>query len=173
MDKIEWCINNHQKTNHFYDKYLPYEFHLRMVVNVFKDFSYLLPNNMFAYNTTNKIIELACWGHDLIEDCRVSYDNCKENLGIESAEIIRAVTNYGRGRNRDERMPDYVYEDIRNTPGATFVKMCDRIANSQYSKMTGSSMFNKYQEENIKFTRLVNASKYEDMEQYLIKLFIN
>jgi hypothetical protein len=37
-DKIKWCIEQHQNTNHFYDTYLPYEFHLRMVAKVAKDF---------------------------------------------------------------------------------------------------------------------------------------
>lgn len=36
--KIKWCIKQHEETNHFYDKYLPYEFHLRMVAKVANDF---------------------------------------------------------------------------------------------------------------------------------------
>jgi hypothetical protein len=38
MNKIEWIIEQHKNTNHFYDLYLPYEFHLRMVVQEANDF---------------------------------------------------------------------------------------------------------------------------------------
>ena len=36
---------------------------------------------------------LACWGHDLIEDTRVSYNDVKGQLGEEAADIIYALTN--------------------------------------------------------------------------------
>lgn len=39
---INWIIEKHSQTNHFYDKYLPYEFHLRMVVQTAKKYEYLL-----------------------------------------------------------------------------------------------------------------------------------
>lgn len=146
-EKIKWIIKQHNDTNHMYDTYLPYEFHLRMAVEVFKRHKNILPLSL----NDELVIELACWGHDLIEDTRVTYNNVKDQLGENAAEIIRAVTNLGRGRTRDERMPDFVYEDIRNTPGATFVKLCDRIANVQYGKMMGSSMFTGYQNENKHF----------------------
>jgi len=116
---------------------------------------------------------LACWGHDLIEDCRVSYNDVKDALGQEVADIVYAVTNE-KGKNRKERANDKYYEGIRNTPGAVFVKLCDRIANVQYSKMTGSRMFEMYKKENINFMikldRQVN-NPYEEMYQYLINLF--
>ena len=57
-NKINWCIKKHQETNHFYDKYLPYEFHLRMVNQVAKDFIYLLPKHYFTFNFQNKLLSL-------------------------------------------------------------------------------------------------------------------
>lgn len=142
-DKIQWCIEQHRKTNHNYDTYLPYEFHLRMVVQVCKNFIDI-PENQWSE------IEMACWGHDLIEDTRVSYNDCKQVLGEFVADIIYAVSNE-KGKNRKERANDKYYEGIRNTRYAGFVKMCDRIANVQYSKMTGSKMFEMYQKENVEF----------------------
>lgn len=176
--KSKWCIEKHQLTNHFYDKYLPYEMHLRMVVNVFHDFKHLLPKKMFTLwdmDTTLGTIELACWGHDLIEDARVSYNDCIENLcpqydKSEIADIIFAVSNE-TGKTRKDRANDKYYEKIRNTPGAIFVKLCDRIANIQYSKMTKSRMFKMYKEENDDFLKRVNADEYPEMKQYLINLF--
>ena len=182
-----WAIEQHRRTNHYYDKYLPYEFHLRMVVEVFKDFKHLI-NGLFVdtrevhrgiwedEDVTHKVIELACWGHDLIEDCRVSYNDCKEHFKIghylqnEVADIIYAVSNE-KGKNRAERGNSKYYEGIRNTPGAIFVKICDRIANVQYSKMTKSRMFEMYKQENPHFLKSVNADMYPEMKQYLINLF--
>ena len=177
-DKKQWCIDCHIETNHFYDEFLPYEFHLRMVVQVYKDFKHLLPENMLTFeracyhnsfetvDETQTAIEYACWGHDLIEDCRVSYNDVDRTLGRNTAEIIYAVSNE-KGKNRKERANDKYYEGIRNTPGAVFVKLCDRIANAQYSKMTRSRQFEMYQKENENF---MNSLGYtEDHE--LISMF--
>lgn len=181
QERIDWIIQQHRNTNHMYDKYLPYEFHLRMVVEVFKKFKHLLPKKLFISNPfssqmlldledidyTELVIELACWGHDRIEDTRLTYNDIKEKFGKDAVEIIRAVTNYSRGRDRDERMPDFVYEDIRNTPGAVFVKLCDRIANVQYGKMMGSGMYKKYQKENEHFlTKLGLVDLDQDITIY-------
>ena len=100
--------------------------------------------------TLREAVMIAVWGHDLIEDARVSYNDVKSNLGPEAADIIYAVTNE-KGKNRSERANAKYYEGIRNTPGAVFVKLCDRIANVQYSKLTKSRMFEMYKEENVSF----------------------
>ena len=188
MDMNEWILEQHSSTNHMYDTYLPYEFHLRMVANVAKKYSHLLDNEVDYFTgkkeydrgqditvTLRKACLRAAWGHDLIEDTRVSYNDVKENLGQEAADIIYALTNE-KGKNRKERANDKYYEGIRNTPGAVFVKLCDRIANVQYSKMTGCRMFEMYRKENDEFvTRLGytfnNSHQYSEMFEYLIQLF--
>ena len=165
MNKEQWCIEQHSKTNHMYDTYLPYEFHLRMVANVAKQFEDLLDDEVDYFTgkkefdrgdditvTLRSACMTAAWGHDLIEDTRVSYNDVKEALGQEAADIIYACTNE-KGKNRKERANDKYYEGIRNTPGAVFVKMCDRIANVQYSKMSGSRMFEMYKKENSSFVK--------------------
>lgn len=164
-DKIQWCIEQHRKTNHFYDTYLPYEFHLRMVAQVFQDFKRLIPESHFLGS-----VETACWGHDLIEDCRVSYNDCMEKLGKYESDIIYAVSNE-KGKSRKERASDKYYEGIRNTEGAIFVKLCDRIANIQYSKLTKSRMFEMYKKENKEFIEKLYDSQYEPMFTYLDSLF--
>lgn len=184
----DWCIEAHRSTNHMYDTYLPYEFHLRMVAQVAKDFKYLLDDGVDYYTGKNEYdrgadvtvtLRTAClraaWGHDLIEDCRVSYNDVKANLGQEAADIVYAVSNE-KGMTRAERANDKYYEGIRNTKGAVFVKLCDRIANVQYSKMTGSRMFEMYQKENVNFMAKLGWAEekqheYEKMFVYLINLF--
>lgn len=182
----KWCIEHHENTNHFYDKYLPYSFHLRMVVQAYHDFKHLLPENMLTFerscyhnsfeevDETQSAIEAACWGHDLIEDCRVSYNDAKRKLGLNAAEIIFAVSNE-KGKNREERANWKYYEGIRNTPGAVFVKLCDRIANVQYGKMTKSSMFEKYGKENQHFIEGLGYTEnhpLKEMFEYLNNLFV-
>lgn len=89
QEKINWCISQHRNTNHFYDTYLPYEFHLRMVVQVANDFKHLCP--VFGDK-----IELACWGHDLIEDCRVSWNDCKKELCDRIANVQYSLLTKSR-----------------------------------------------------------------------------
>jgi (p)ppGpp synthase/HD superfamily hydrolase len=184
MSKSNWCIEQHRKTNHFYSEYLPYEFHLRMVYQVGQDFKHLLddkldyytgnPNNKDGYVTLRDACLVAAWGHDLIEDCRVSYNDVKTHLGQEAADIVYAVTNE-KGKNRAERANEKYYQGIRETPGAVFVKLCDRIANVQYSKMTKSRMFEMYSKENPKFEKMLGRhtdyKHLESMFEYLENLF--
>jgi len=189
MNYVDWCIEQHRKTNHFYDRYLPYEFHLRMVYNVFENFQHLLDDTKDYFTgepwrgpkqdqmTLRDVCRRASFGHDLIEDTRVSYNDVKTELGQEAADIIYAVTN-DKGKNRKERAGDKYYEGIRNTPGAVFVKLCDRIANVQYGKMTKSRMFEMYKKENPEFIRQLGVGegtsiKYGDMFIYLNSLFNN
>lgn len=168
MDIEKYCIEQHQKTNHYYDTYLPYEFHLRMVDKVATTYAFLLDDekdyvtgktreetshfDRHEFVTLREACMRAAWGHDLIEDTRTSFNEVKEHLGIEAAEIIYAVTNE-KGKTRKERANKKYYDGIRATPGAVFVKLCDRIANIQYSKMTSSRMYGKYCDENPSFIK--------------------
>jgi len=176
MNFKDWAIQQHKDTNHMYDLYLPYEFHLRLVDSVHNEF-----HNASGTEIFYQILSLACFGHDLIEDTRVTYNEVvaalNEHFNLESyhkskmvAEIIRAVTNYGRGRDRNERMPDFVYEDIRKTPGATYVKLCDRIANVRYGLLTKSSMTEKYKKEHPHFKTMLDTGEYKVMWDELEKL---
>jgi (p)ppGpp synthase/HD superfamily hydrolase len=153
--KIRWTIEQHKNVNHYYDQYIPYEYHLRMVIYTayeLKDyFIKKYPSkNYFDWASTIPDVFYALWGHDLIEDTRTSYNDCAKNLGVTAASIIYAVTNE-KGKTREERANDKYYEGIRKIENAVFVKLCDRIANVTYSKMTHSNMFEKYKNENRHF----------------------
>lgn len=168
-NQIQWILNKHVETNHFYGRYLPYEFHLRMVAKVVGDFSQLIELEEFSdvginFPNSLEILMLAAYGHDLIEDTRTSYNECVKELGECCADIIYSVTN-DKGRNRSERAGIEYYRLMRQTPGGVFIKLCDRIANIQYSKMTKSSMFNKYKKENKNFeTYLGRRTNYKHLE---------
>lgn len=125
-----WAIEQHRNCNHMYNGNLPYEFHLNMVVTQAHRFSHLLPR----IGVSIDIMESAAYGHDLIEDCRINYNDIVQKGNRSVAELIYAVTN-DKGRNRAERASDKHYSDMAKSPGAPFLKMCDRIANVRFSYM--------------------------------------
>lgn len=156
---INWIFEQHESTNHMYSGYLPYKFHLNMVDTQLDKYLYLVPTTNLFKDMPNKnfhfILKYAGLGHDLIEDTRVSYNDVKKVLGFEVAEIIYALTNL-RGRNRAERASDEYYKLITETPGATLIKLCDRISNVKYSMLTNSRMFDLYKNENENFIKKLN-----------------
>jgi len=151
----EWAISCHEDTNHKYDG-KPYKLHLEMVANTAKQFSYLIPPEDL------EIVIQACWCHDLIEDCRKTYNDVKETSGVNVAEIVYAVTNE-KGKNRKERANAKYYKGIRDCKYATFVKICDRIANIKYSVSTNSKMADAYRNEAINFKAVLFLPLYSDM----------
>ncbi len=154
-----YAVKCHSETNHLYDG-KPYSYHLKMVYDNGLRFKKCIPlafiDNVFA----------ACWLHDTIEDCRVTYNDIKSEFGFEVAEIVYALTN-DKGKNRKERAGENYYKGIRETKFATFVKLCDRIANVEYSKNTGSSMYEKYKKEMDEFINELDSPHYTIMINHL------
>lgn len=166
-EKIEWIIKQHKDTNHMYSDYLPYEYHLRMVVKCCEKFM-----DLVEISAKDDVL-LACWAHDTIEDTRVTYNDIRNVLGYEVAELVYALTNE-KGKNRKERANDKYYKGIRDVSYGVFIKMCDRIANVEYSKMSGSRMFELYRKENDEFIKNLGVNEYHlcyPMKQYLDKIF--
>lgn len=176
MTFLDWCIKAHADTNHMYDEYLPYEFHLRMTIQAAKDFVACHPSGVHF-----QLFLDACAGHDLDEDARKNYNDylhalmeCDFKWGKINAtwisEIIFAVSNE-RGRNREERANAHYYEKIRTIPGAKFVKMCDKIANVRYSVMTKSSKLDMHKKEHAHFlSEMQLESVYQPMVDHLNEL---
>jgi (p)ppGpp synthase/HD superfamily hydrolase len=134
-----------------------------MVVNVAKNFLYLIPTEK------QEIVLAACWMHDVIEDCRQTYSDVKEVLNEEVAEIVYAVSNE-KGKNRKERANEKYYEGIKANSLAVFVKLCDKIANIQYSTINQSKMLEVYEKEHPYFYQKLYVSEYQQMFEYLEKL---
>ena len=104
--------------------------------------------------------------HDVIEDCRQTYNDVKTKTNEAVAELAYALTNE-KGRTRKERANDKYYEGIKQTPFATFIKVCDRIANYEYSKQQGSRMAEMYEKEMSGFVAKLYDAKYEELFNYL------
>lgn len=140
----------HDSVGQIYDIY-PYGFHLDMVAKKVMEVTDRVPLIFAAYY------------HDSIEDARLTYNDVlevakqymSEEEAIEATEIVYALTN-DKGKTREERAGEKYYESIRNTPGASLVKVCDRIANMTFSRDTGNKhMFTVYKQEQNHFIEKV------------------
>lgn len=152
----------HRDTNHTYDG-MPYTIHLADVVLVAEKFKHIIPNRDWG------TVVAACWCHDVIEDTRQTYNDVKNATSEQVAEIVYALTNE-KGKSRKERANDRYYQGIQETPYASFVKICDRIANTEYSKQTGSRMYEMYKKENMNFYAQLHTPEYDEMFDYLFGL---
>lgn len=150
----QYAISCHSETNHKYNNE-PYEVHLKMVyVQAFK-YRELVPEN----HRDNFLA--AAWTHDVIEDCRQTYNDVRQSTNTEVAELTYALTNE-KGRNRKERASDKYYEDMKSCPYAVLLKVCDRLANLQYSIDTGSRMTEMYLRENPQFIDRLYVGVYAE-----------
>lgn len=161
---MNYAINCHESTNHRYDG-KSYYLHLKMVVDVASEHIELISKG------ARTEVLAACWCHDVIEDCRQTYNDVKEIAGGQVAEMVYAVTNE-KGRSRKERANTKYYEGIKLTPFATFIKLCDRIANVRYSKEKNSRMFDMYMKENDEFLGYLHSKEhYKPLVDELNNLF--
>lgn len=159
----ELCKKYHYSTAHFYDK-KPYIYHLDMVYEVAYKYKHLLPERY------TELVFIACYTHDLIEDCRFTYHDVRKQFGGIVAEITYAVSTE-KGKTRKERANEKYYDGIRNTQYATFVKLCDRIANVRHSKDTqGHSKFEMYKDEHKYFSDMLYSDEYKEMWDELDEL---
>lgn len=154
-----YAIKKHKETRHKYDG-KPYSVHLNMVVEVANQFIHFIPTEH------RQVVIDACWCHDVIEDCRETFNDVAKATSVQVAEIVYALTNE-KGKTRAERANDKYYKGIRETEFAVFVKLCDRIANYKYSKKKGSRMADMYEKEMENFIAKIYDEKYEEMFDYL------
>jgi len=158
----EHAFKAHEAVNHLYDGQ-PYSVHLEMAAMIGLMFNYLLPPD---FNIIESVLG-GIYEHDTLEDTPLTFNDLKTATNEMIAELAYACTNE-KGRNRKERANDKYYEGIRNTKYATFVKLCDRIANVQASLANKSRMFDLYKKEQEHFKKMLYvAGEYEDMWNFL------
>ena len=154
-DEIIWILKQHQRIGQKYGD-LPYHVHLQDVAKFAKKYIHLIPEEY------HKDVIVAAWGHDLIEDPTVTYNDVLKALGKTSADIIYDVSNE-KGHNRGERANDKYYEGIRKNPLSIFVKLCDRLSNLTHSKKEGHGMYKKYMQEMPHLKEMLYDGTYEEM----------
>lgn len=165
--KEYFCHLHNVEVNQKYNNNLPYSFHLDMVDKQIYHFLHLISGR-----DNKEIVRICGYGHDSIEDARLTYNNIKERFGVEVAEIIYLCTEF-KGRTRDERKPDQFYIELKTSSLAVFVKLCDLIANVKFSLLTNSSFYETYKIEyelKIKKHLMNSFPEYNDIFSYLDKL---
>lgn len=164
-ERAKWfSYYHHYTTLHMYDGKPYHEAHLTKVVDVAKRYLQWISPEVVDH------VLAACWLHDTIEDCRVTYNDVAKLFGEGIADIVYALTNE-KGKTRKERAGHVYYNGIKVTPYATFVKLCDRIANVEYAKENGSRMLDVYRQEHPAFVAFLdNNFKYVNMWNYLEEL---
>jgi (p)ppGpp synthase/HD superfamily hydrolase len=166
LDVRVFFFNLHDKeVNQKYNKTLPYSFHLEMVYIQGVKFKHLIGNvDMWD------CVVIGLFGHDAIEDARLTYNDLKERFGKESAEIIYLCTEE-KGRFRSERHSEKYFSELSQNNMAVFVKLCDLIANVRFSFLSNSTMFDKYKNEYPKVKHYLYKEEYKEMFDYLEKIF--
>jgi (p)ppGpp synthase/HD superfamily hydrolase len=142
---------------------VPYSVHLTHVV---------MTALKFIHNIKPELREMiiqACWLHDTIEDTNIMYDDIKKYFGEFVADVVYAVTNE-KGKNRKERNEKTI-AGIAQNRYAVFIKLCDKIANTEYSKLELSRMHALYSSEYPHFREcLYIQGEYEDVWDLLDEL---
>lgn len=126
----------HDSVGQKYDKCYSYGVHLLRVATIVMDYGH----EVIDQESDIMPVIFAAFFHDSIEDARLTYNDvmatAKQYMSAEqayiAAEIVYALTN-DKGRTRAERAGEHYYAGIRETPYAPLVKLCDRLANMEYS----------------------------------------
>lgn len=98
--------------------------------------------------------------HDVMEDCGQSYNDVSKALGDDIAAEIVFALSHEKGRTREEKANRKYYVGIKNTSYATFVKLCDRIANVKASVKNKSKMLETYRREQYTFKEFLFDGEY-------------
>lgn len=146
-----------------YGEDIPYAVHIILVVSIIQKYLNLLPPE------ERETAIISGWLHDVCEDSGISYNEIKKIFGFKVAEVVGCVTNEW-GRTRDEKA-EKTYPKTASNRLAVFVKLADRLGNTQYSKMNGSGMFERYTKEFDYFCEILYLpGEYETMWKELAEL---
>lgn len=160
----------HASVNQTYGKSLPYAVHLDMVADLAKKYAF----NVIEDESDILPVIFGAYFHDSIEDARQTYndivkiasDYMDKEHAVMAAEIVYALTN-DKGRTRQERAGERYYKGIRETAYAPLVKMCDRLANTEFSYQgkdgVGKQMSSVYAREYPHFIEAI-TSELDDIK---------
>lgn len=150
---IKFANDCHNGTNHKYNG-SSYDIHFRKVYEYCWRYQHLIPQERYAD------VAQAAYLHDVIEDCRITYNDLKKEFGENVAELVFKCTNE-KGRNRKERQSDKYYSELMTDDCAVLLKLCDRMANIAYSRSFGSSMYKMYFKEHERFKKKLFMEKHK------------
>jgi (p)ppGpp synthase/HD superfamily hydrolase len=156
-EMIELADERHKGQPYSWDR--PYTFHLKAVHdNVLRWLPFI------PYGVNPNAVILGSWGHDLYEDTETTREEIERRFGQEVDEIIWHVTDEP-GKNRKERR-EATLPKTRRSPGAVFLKLCDRIANIEAGGKTGM-----YRKEHLEFkAALYKEGEMEPLWEHMEKI---
>ena len=185
----EFIYNQHDNicNQKYADKY-PYSMHLSFVEAQGRKFIHLLDSKTISNRHNNlsskdkrllNLILMALISHDCLEDARMTYNNLVETIDTLDfnnrlaaqmvADIVYCVTDE-KGKSRKERKNDKYYSELKENQYAVFVKLADLAANTLFSKLSGSSMYEKYKKEFPFFKEKVYIEEYKEFFDYVENL---
>lgn len=174
----------HDEVNQKYDGILPYGYHLKLTASYVSRYGYQVAEN----EADVLILYASAFLHDAIEDARMSYHdivrfirefkiegivlppNCQKYIQEQVPEIVYALSNE-KGRNREERANESYYRGIRETRFASFIKLCDRLANIQYTTqfVFTNRMYEVYKQEHPQFIRSIGEGAVTPLPAAMIR----
>lgn len=149
--------------NQLYGEKYPYVIHLDSTWAFMERFSYLLTEEEL------EIVKLAIPCHDLLEDTDLTKEDLGLIIGKEATDIVYRVSDE-EGKNRKERK-EKTYPKMMGHKLATFVKLCDRLANVSFGYALNSREFSMYREENREFVDKLYLEHLDKMFCTLDELF--
>jgi len=172
--------------NQKYGDGLPYSFHLKCVeaqgekfINLVREGNVFNEKNQFSTTVSYKdIIRAGLSMHEAIEDFRLTYNDIKDKTteifgnylaGETIADIVYCCSDE-KGKSRKERKSEKYYQELSENSLAVFVKLADISANTLYSKLTNSSMYQKYKSEFQHFKEICYKEEYKEFFDYLENL---
>ena len=162
-----YALDEHRFINQTYDG-RDYGFHLEIAHAVYQHFAHLL--DQFDY-VSEIATECSVFLHDVLEDSwRVSYNKLKQDFGHKVAEVVYLVSEE-RGRTRSSRHNHKYLTGVASMTEATFVKLCDNIANVLISCHTESSKFDMYRSEHSNFYDYLYIDEFCDMFNLLDTIY--
>jgi hypothetical protein len=173
----EFIYNQHDVVcNQKYAGTLPYSCHLAFVEAQGRKFLHLLDSKEYANYTEETVVLHAIIAHDSIEDARITYNDIlnfnsgqSEFFRKSVADIVYCVTDE-KGKNRKERKNNKYYAELKKNKLAVFVKLADLAANTLFSKLSGSSMYEKYKKEWPNFKEKLYIEEYKEFFDYIKNL---
>lgn len=155
-----YVLRKHHSVGQKYNDLYPYYYHLKMVSEFANKFRHLLSSED---SYTAFMITLL---HDIIEDCRLTYNDVKELFGVEVADGVFACTEL-RGKNRKERHGPIYYKGLQEHRLGRYGKLCDITANMTMGKRTGSSMLTKYRKEYAHTKSELFTDEFKEIFDYI------
>lgn len=126
----------------------PYTVHLENVESILLRFGYYP-----AHSKENRILALAAWLHDVLEDTTVSEEELERLFGPEVVSLVKSVTKED-GKNRKEK-DEKTFPKTKAHPLGVTLKLADRIANMESSyknaKAGDSGLLKMYLKEHTRF----------------------